>query len=373
MSKGVSRKKALFVVNSLAGGGAERTCVYLANVMAQDADVDIVTLYEDASMPELAGVHIESLGLGRDVGKAAKLSQLFAARKKLDAFVSRREQEGRYDLVTAHLTASHVLTSFSRVAERCLYVHHSLPFAIHQLYPMPLLRYLRRIYRHGQSVSVSDGVRRQVVELFGADPSNVTTIYNAVPCEHIREKMHEDIPFEKEFLLCVGRLASSKRFDRMVRAFAEGGFDERFDLVFLGEGPLKGDLMNLAESLGVGASVYFPGYTENPYAWMNRSSAMIMTSDREALPTVLIEGLMAGTRVVSADCDFGPREILTGEFAAYLVQPDSIGDYIEAIKGALESYPSPSAELFRRYDADEVVRQYFARYEALVRADTEVE
>lgn len=369
--KDPSRKKALFVVNSLLGGGAERTCVYLANIMAQDVDVDIVTLYEDTPMPEIVGVHIESLGLGRDVGKAAKLSQLYAARKKLDAFVSQREQEGRYDLITAHLTASHMLASFSRVAARCLYVHHSLPSAIRQLYPMPILHYLGRIYRYGQSISVSDGVRRQVVELFGADPSNVATIYNAVPYDHIREKMHDGIPFEKEFLLCVGRLASSKRFDRMVRAFAEGGFDERFDLVFLGEGPLRDDLASLAESLGVGASVHFPGYKENPYAWMNRSSAMVMTSDREALPTVLIEGLMAGARVVSADCDFGPREILTGELAAYLVRPDSVGGYIEAVRRALESYPSPNVELFRRYDVDEVVRRYFARYGTFVHAGAE--
>ena len=70
-----------------------------------------------------------------------------------------------------------------------------------------------------------------------------------------------------------------------------------------------------------------------------------MTSDREALPTVLIEGLMAGARVVSADCDFGPREILTGELAEYLVQPDCINGYVEAIERALGSYPSLDDDL----------------------------
>ena len=39
--------KALFVVNSLSGGGAERVCVYLANAMSRFAVVDIAVLYDD--------------------------------------------------------------------------------------------------------------------------------------------------------------------------------------------------------------------------------------------------------------------------------------------------------------------------------------
>lgn len=199
MTRSVRRKKALFVVNSLAGGGAERVCVYLACMMSQEIDVDIVTLYEDASIPELEGVHIEALGLDRDAGKLSKFSQLIAARNRFDSFIVQREKEGRYDLVTAHLTASHLLASLSCLADRCLYVHHSLPSAVRQLYPKLLLRYIERVYSRYQSICVSDGVKRQVIEQFGADPSNITTIYNAVPYERIREKMHESIPFEGRF------------------------------------------------------------------------------------------------------------------------------------------------------------------------------
>lgn len=373
MTRSVRRKKALFVVNSLAGGGAERVCVYLAYMMSQEIDVDIVTLYEDASIPELEGVHIEALGLDRDAGKLSKFSQLIAARSRFDSFIVQREKEGRYDLVTAHLTASHLLASLSCLADRCLYVHHSLPSAVRQLYPKLLLRYIERVYSRYQSICVSDGVKRQVIEQFGADPSNITTIYNAVPYERIREKMHESIPFEGRFLLCVGRLTQSKRFDRMLNAFAAGSFHQAYSLVFLGEGPLKDDLIRQAESLGISAFVHFPGYVENPYAWMRRSSAMVMTSDREALPTVLIEGLMAGARVVSADCDFGPREILTGELAEYLVRPDCINGYVEAIERALGSYPSLDDDFIKRYGADEVIQQYFMRYEAAMGSATEVE
>ena len=82
---------------------------------------------------------------------------------------------------------------------------------------------------------------------------------------------------------------------------------------------------------------------------------------------------MAGARVVSAECDFGPREILTGELAEYLVQPDCINGYVEAIERALGSDPSLDDDFIKRYGADEVIQQYFMRYEAAMGSATEVE
>lgn len=354
--------KALLIVNSLAGGGAERVCVYLANAMAQFAEVDMAILYDDDEAPDMRGVNVVPLGMARRAGKAAKIAQLAAARKRLNRLVADRERDGRYGLIAAHLTASHVVASLSHVADRCLYVHHSLPVAIERLYPTPLLGCLKRVYRRGQSVSVSDGVRRQAIECFGVPIENIATIYNCVPLDGVRDGKDEPIDQARPFILCVGRLAPSKRFDRMVKAYAEGGFAKDYDLVFLGQGQLEGELKAQATALGVGATVRFPGYVDNPYAWMSKSSAMVMTSDREALPTVLVEGLMAGARVVSADCDFGPREVLTGELADFLVPQDSIKGYIDAIRRALHDYPAPDSDYFVRYRADEVIRRYVERY-----------
>ena len=363
MSDHAVRPKALFIVNSLVGGGAERICVYLANAMLKDVDVDIVTLYDDDASIAMPGIHVESLGISRDAGKTRKLAQLAANAGKLDGIIRERERFGTYRLITSHLTAANILTSFSGVSNRCLYVHHSLPSAIQSLYPAPLMSYVKRMYRRAQSVSVSDGVRDQAIQVFGVDPSKIVTIYNCVPLDHVREMSREGVPFERPFLLSVGRLTQSKRLDRMLKIYIDGGFSKNYDLVFLGEGPMQSEAERMAEDGGVGNSVHFMGYVDNPYAWMRASSAMVMSSDREALPTVLVEGLMAGAHVVSSDCDFGPREILTGGLERYLVGTDDIGGYIEAIKEATENYPKIDGAFFDRYRADEVIRRYQSRYD----------
>ena len=46
---------------------------------------------------------------------------------------------------------------------------------------------------------------------------------------------------------------------------------------------------------------------------------LILASDSEGLPTVLIESLICGTPAVSTDCPCGPSEILVDDLEEFLV------------------------------------------------------
>ena len=96
----------------------------------------------------------------------------------------------------------------------------------------------------------------------------------------------------------------------LLRAFARLVSKRKARLIVLGEGRFRSSLLSLANGLGVAECVDFPGFTENPFAFLARADLFVLSSRNEGLPTVLIEAMVCGCPVVSTDCDFGPREIL---------------------------------------------------------------
>ena len=79
-----------------------------------------------------------------------------------------------------------------------------------------------------------------------------------------------------------------------------------------------------AQALGVAADVLFPGWVDNPYAWMRRASVFVLSSVWEGLGNVLIEAMACGCAVVATDCPHGPREILDdGRFGPLVPVRDS--------------------------------------------------
>jgi glycosyltransferase involved in cell wall biosynthesis len=131
-------------------------------------------------------------------------------------------------------------------------------------------------------------------------------------------------------------------------------------LLILGEGERRDKLAAQIRALGLGDAVFMPGFVKDTAPYFERADLMVLSSISEALPTVLIEALAAGTPIVSTDCPSGPREILAGGRYGRLVP---VGD-AEALAAALAA--SLVAEHDRRlliersedFSIDEATDQY---------------
>ncbi len=108
-------------------------------------------------------------------------------------------------------------------------------------------------------------------------------------------------------------------------------------LVFLGDGEERPKLERQVRELGLQDDVWMPGFVENPWKFMSKADVFVLSSKWEGLPTVLVEALALGMKVVSTDCEFGPRELLQDGKLGWLTPTGDAPAMAETIIKALDT------------------------------------
>jgi glycosyltransferase involved in cell wall biosynthesis len=108
----------------------------------------------------------------------------------------------------------------------------------------------------------------------------------------------------------VGRLTPEKRqdlalraFGRVVRARPDTG------LVVIGAGSEEESLRGLAGNLGIRDSVRFLGYRDDVSGCLRAVNALVQASDREGMPTVILEAMAHALPVVATSAG-GTEEVV---------------------------------------------------------------
>ncbi|MCW5745883.1 MAG: glycosyltransferase [Alphaproteobacteria bacterium] len=363
--QGGARRIAIFI-HSLAGGGAQRRVVTLANAFAERGRrVDVVVVDGAGPLRARLTSDVRFIALNGSLWDPLYATiHPWLGNRGLRTFLSIRAlsrylRSERPDVLLS--AASHVnlagILAWRRagrpmpvVLRASNYPAGNLPVrAWVQRWIRAALRWLAsRMYPQADAIiTVSRGVADEIVRMTGISQDRVTTIYNPVVTPALRARLRA--PVDHAWLadraipviIGVGRLAIQKDFPTLVRAFAGVRAVRPARLVILGDGPQRGHLQALVNSLGLTADVDMPGYVENAPAWVARASLFVLSSLWEGLPSVVIEALAAGCPVVSTDCPSGPREILQdGQYGA-LVPCHDPAAMTRAMLVALDAPPQP--------------------------------
>ncbi len=205
-------------------------------------------------------------------------------------------------------------------------------------------------------VAVSDGVADDLKRGAPNISHLVQVIYNPVVWPDHAERAGQPVEHPwfgdpaMPVILAAGRLAAQKGYPTLLMAFAELVKSRPCRLVVLGEGPERQDLIALARNLEIAHAVDFPGFQINPFAFMAKASAFVLSSVYEGLPTVLIEAMACGTPAISTDCPSGPREILKGGKWGHLVPVGDSRALARAMRDTLDNPIAPDL-LIARADA----------------------
>jgi glycosyltransferase involved in cell wall biosynthesis len=210
-------------------------------------------------------------------------------------------------------------------------------------------------------VAVSHGVAADLAAITRLPPERFTVIPNPVVSERLSRMAREPVthpwfqPGMVPVFLGAGRLTRQKDFPTLIRAFALVQRAVPSRLVILGEGRDREALLKLAQSLGIRDRVDLPGFVRNPYPFMAKASAFVLSSIWEGSPNVLTEAMALGTPVVGTDCPSGPREILGIGLYGPLVPMGDASAMAKAMKETLLN-PPPRDSLIRAVEEYRVER-----------------
>lgn len=159
--------------------------------------------------------------------------------------------------------------------------------------------------KYDKIAACSDGCRKAFLEVLPEFSFKCVTAVNFHRYDNIRLLADSDTyQYEqgKIHLLCVGRLAHEKGFERAIRAAAYCIVRNiSLMLHFVGTGGMMTELEKLAKELDIGRNVCFHGEQTNPYRFMKQADLLLLTSYHEAAPMVIEEARCVGLPVLSVE------------------------------------------------------------------------
>lgn len=312
-------------------GGSERAASLIANSWAERGwHVTIITLERTGTPAYHAiapNVEIARLGLPPDRTVWFRAASSFADRVRL---LRREFLRLSPDVVISFLTRTNVLSVLAALGTNIPVVVSERNNAEMQAFG-PVWTVLRR-YLYPRAfglVTMTKGAMEQF-------PSEQRARSWVIPNEanlptSLRKKSGQKI------LAAVGRLVPQKGFDLLLEAFAGiSGSHPDWSLVIWGDGPERARLEAKRDELGLHGRVHLPGVTERPGLWIESAGVFVLSSRYEGWGIVLLEAMAAGLPVVSFDCRFGPREMITDEEDGLLVANGDINALSVALSRLLD-------------------------------------
>ena len=320
------KRKILFFLESLGGGGAEKVLsTIVKHIDAQRYDVTVCVITAGGKYDEEVATHVHLRSLLKS-SEAYHGVAKFLYRLKYHLIYDWLSPKWVYKLLIPHnndvevafvegLATKILSCSTNSKAKKLAWVHCDLksqPWPVQQGSYRDNAEEADVYRRYQQVVCVSQQVEQVMRSYYGL--FNTTTIYNPLDSEEIMRLSKMECPFRvdaaKFNIISVGRLERVKGFDQLIsiiRNIRGKGFDAHLWIV--GEGSQADALYSLVKEMDMKNHVTFTGFMKNPYSLMAQMNLFVCSSRAEGFSLVLAEALLLGLPIVSMKCA-GPQELI---------------------------------------------------------------
>ena len=372
----MNKRRVLFLIESLAGGGAEKVLTTLVQHIDKERfDVTVCAIsgggkYEDAIRKIVAYRAILNEPKDGSVWK----KWLYVLKHHLVykwlplSWVYRVFVPQNSDVEVAFVegfTTKLLSYSTNLVAKRYAWVHIDL----HQNH------WTKSVY---DNLKEETDVYNQYTELFGVSNTvvsafrkelpNVTvpveTVYNPIDVHDILSRANEivDLKCGKSLLMVtVGRLEPQKSYMRLLRIakkLIEDGMD--VELWILGDGTERNLLEQYVSENKMQERVCLLGFHTNPYKYLRQGDLFVCSSLSEGYSTAVTEALILGLPIITTDCS-GMAELLQNGECGVITENDEAALYeglkrLLADKSLLEHYRHKAIERGKEFSIEHLMK-----------------
>lgn len=278
------------VITGMQSGGAERVMATLCNALSKRHSVRLLAMkqavsdYELSEAVEFIGGNVQNKSLAKSV-----------------AFTKKQMEAWEPDVVLSFMTKSNIIALLARMFSACrapvVIAERANPYNAHWIF-----RIIRRVL-----YPMADGCVFQTEQ--------AKAYYNGIlKCESVilKNPLNPDFavsPYEgvrKKKVVTMGRLNPVKNQQLLIRAFAEiAPQHPEYTLELYGDGPLRQELEELIQSLGMEQRIFLMGRKHSVRDYVQDAEIFVLSSNAEGMPNALLEAMAMGLCCVATDCPIG--------------------------------------------------------------------
>ncbi|SHK65943.1 glycosyltransferase family 4 protein [Paramaledivibacter caminithermalis] len=309
--------KVGFVLNGKTFGGTEQHIINLTKGLYELGIECCVVTEQRELIKKLyeADIHVETLHFDNIMKACIGL---------------RRILNRNFDVIHAHRVDSFAFTYFALQDTKV-----PLLCTIHSLFSPELLCSRERLYnskaysiwtndllrKADKVIAISDSVKKTLLDS-GINEKNVSVIYNGVKsqdyvCFRNKASQRFTIGF-------VGRLHYEKGPDILLKAakILSVKYGDQYRIVFVGDGPMKQELINMAREYKIEEVCSFKGFIDKPLDEMKEFDTLVLPSREEGMGLSILEAMSLKIPVIASMVG-GVVEVINNGITGLLIEKEN--------------------------------------------------